>query len=163
MLGGVRSAAQTAEELAEDVVAWGANGFGIWAIRELRDRPPGSGPGAGFVGITGLERRPDGRGVALRFALWPEAQGRGLAREAACAALRFGHEQAGLERIVAVARESNFASRMVLGGIGMTRMRRIHPARLPMVIYQSVAIRAWATCWRIALISASMLLLLWLR
>jgi hypothetical protein len=78
MLGGVRSTVQSAEELAEDVVSWGANGFGMWTIREL---------GSGFIGITGLELRPDGRGVALRFALWPEAQGRGLAREAAGAAL----------------------------------------------------------------------------
>src|SRR5262245_57593952 len=110
MRGGVRTLEQTADELAADVAAWGADGFGIWAIREL------SGC---FVGITGFEHRADGRGVALRFALWPEAQGRGLAREAAGAALRFGHDQAGLRRIVAVARESNFASRTVLGGIGM--------------------------------------------
>jgi hypothetical protein len=58
MLRGVRSVTQTHEELARDVIAWGAEGFGIWTIREA-----GSG---GFVGITGLERRPDGRGVALR-------------------------------------------------------------------------------------------------
>src|SRR5215472_2222432 len=111
MLGGVRTPQQTAEELKEDVIAWGANGFGMWAIREAAS--------AAFAGITGLGPRPDGRGVALRFALWPEAQGRGLAREAAGAALRFGHQQAGLPRIVAVARESNFASRTILGGIGM--------------------------------------------
>jgi RimJ/RimL family protein N-acetyltransferase len=71
MLGGVRSWQQTAEELAGDVVAWGANGFGIWTIRAAATGQ--------FVGITGLERRPDGRGVALRFALWPEAQGHGVA------------------------------------------------------------------------------------
>jgi RimJ/RimL family protein N-acetyltransferase len=109
MLGGVRDPAQAAEDMAHDVVAWGRYGFGIWAIREA----------GRFVGITGLEHRPDGRGVALRFALWPEAQGRGLAREAAFAALRFGHERARLARIIAVARESNFGSRTVLGGIGM--------------------------------------------
>ncbi len=34
MLGGVRTPEQTAEELADDVVGWGANGFGLWAIRE---------------------------------------------------------------------------------------------------------------------------------
>src|SRR4051812_6376545 len=78
MLGGVRTAVQSAEELAADVIAWGANGFGTWSVREH----------GGFVGLTGLEQRPDGLGVALRFALWPEAQGRGLAREAAGAALR---------------------------------------------------------------------------
>ena len=129
MLGGVRSWQQTAEELAADVVAWGANGFGIWTIRAATTRQ--------FVGITGLERRQDGRGLALRFALWPEAQGHGLAREAASAALRFGHDQAGLERIVAVARENNFASRMVLGGIGMTECDGFVQQGHQMVMYQS--------------------------
>lgn len=128
MLGGVRSPEQTAEELADDVVGWGADGFGMWAIREAGQ----------FLGITGLERRPDGRGVALRFALWPEAQGRGLAREAAGAALRFGHEQARLPRIIAVARESNFASRMALGGIGMTECGDFVQFGYRMVMYESV-------------------------
>jgi RimJ/RimL family protein N-acetyltransferase len=132
MLGGVRTVVESADELAADVAAWGANGFGLWAIRDHA--------GAGFVGITGLERRPDGRGVALRFALWPEAQGRGLAREAAGAALRFGHEQARLQRIIAVAREENFASRMVLGGIGMTECGDFVQQGYRMVQYESVAI-----------------------
>src|ERR1700712_5482546 len=104
MLGGVRTNAQTVDDLARDVANWGRFGFGIWAIREA----------GRFVGITGLEHRPDDRGVALRFALSHDAQGRGLAREAAYAALRFGHERANLPSIIAVARESNFGSRMVL-------------------------------------------------
>jgi RimJ/RimL family protein N-acetyltransferase len=127
MLGGVRSVAETHEELARDVRAWGANGFGIWSLRE----------GERFIGIAGLEERPDGRGVALRFALWPEAQGRGLAREAAAAALGFGHNDAGLARIIAVARASNFASRMVLGGIGMRECGGFVQAGWSMVIYES--------------------------
>jgi RimJ/RimL family protein N-acetyltransferase len=129
MLGGVRSPRQTAAELAADVVDWGANGFGTWTIREH----------GRFLGITGLERRPDGRGIALRFALWPEAQGRGLAREAAGAALRFGHQQAGLQRIIAVAREHNLASRMVLGGIGMAECGRFVQSGYCMVTYESIA------------------------
>jgi RimJ/RimL family protein N-acetyltransferase len=146
MLGGVRTPLQSSEELAEDVVGWGANGFGMWAIRELAGGStwvgPGSGPGRrpGLVGVTGLESRPDGRGVALRFALWPEAQGRGLAREAAGAALRFGHDRARLRHIVAVARENNFASRMVLGGIGMTERASFVQQGFRMVMYESVAI-----------------------
>jgi RimJ/RimL family protein N-acetyltransferase len=131
MLGGVRSPEQTAAELAEDVIAWGADGFGMWAVRECRTMR--------FVGVTGLEHRPDGRGVALRFALWPEAQGRGLAREAAGAALRFGHQQAMLRRIVAVAREDNFASRTVLGSIGMVECASFVQRGWPMVMYQSLA------------------------
>jgi hypothetical protein len=131
MKGGVRGYAQTGEDLAQHVIAWGRHGFGIWAIRE-RGR---------FVGITGLEHRTDGRGVALRFALWPEAQGRGLAREAAFAALCFGHDRAGLERIVAVARESNFGSRIVLGGIGMRACERFDQRGHTMLLYESIGTR----------------------
>jgi RimJ/RimL family protein N-acetyltransferase len=130
LLGGVRNAADTADDLARDVVAWGANGYGMWAVREAEDRR--------FMGITGLEDRPDGRGVALRFALWPEAQGRGLAREAAGAALRFGHDQARLRRIVAVARETNFASRTVLGSIGMVPCEEFTQHGHAMILFESV-------------------------
>ena len=129
MLGGVRAASQTVVELAEDVVCWGANGWGIWTVRARDD--------GNFVGVTGLMHRPDGRGVALRFALWPEAQGHGLAREAAGAALRYGHEQAGLARIVAVARADNFASRMVLGGIGMIEAEAFERGGHALVLYES--------------------------
>ena len=128
MLGGVRDPTQTAEDLAHNVIAWGQHGFGIWAIREA----------GRFVGITGLEHRTDGRGVALRFALWPEAQGRGLAREAAFAALRFGHDRAGLSRIVAAARETNFGSRMVLGGIGMRAIDSFEQRGYTMILYESI-------------------------
>jgi RimJ/RimL family protein N-acetyltransferase len=130
MLGGVRNAAETAEDLARDVVAWGEHGYGIWAIREAADHR--------FVGITGLENRDDQRGVGLRFALWPDVQGRGLAREAAGAALRFGHDQAGLKRIVAVARETNFASRTVLGAIGMTPCETFIQRGNAMILFESV-------------------------
>ncbi len=129
MLGGVRGPTDVAEELARDVVAWGAHGYGIWAVRETA--------GNRFVGVTGLERRPDGRGVALRFALEPEAQGRGLAREAAGAALRYGHNHAGLDRIVAVARETNIGSRIVLGAIGMTECDRFAQNGYRMVLFES--------------------------
>jgi RimJ/RimL family protein N-acetyltransferase len=131
MLGGVRNYAQTAEDLARHVVAWGKHGFGIWAIREAEQ--------SRFVGITGLEQRADGRGVALRFALWPEAQGRGLAREAAWSALRFGHEKAGLTRVIAVARESNFGSRTVLGNIGMHEVETFEQRGETMILYESLS------------------------
>jgi RimJ/RimL family protein N-acetyltransferase len=132
MLGGVRNAAETAEDLARDVIAWGAQGYGIWAVREAAD--------GRFVGITGLENRPDHRGVALRFALWPDVQGRGLAREAAGAALRFGHDQAGLQRIVAAARAANFASRTVLGAIGMAPCEEFVRHGHAMLLFESMRV-----------------------
>jgi RimJ/RimL family protein N-acetyltransferase len=127
MLGGVRNYAQTAQDLAQDVMNWGQNGFGIWAIREV----------SRFVGIVGLERRLDSRGIALRFAVSHEAQGRGLAREAAYAALRFGHDRAGLPRVIAVARESNFGSRTVLGSIGMREAGKFDQRGYTMILYES--------------------------
>ena len=109
MLGGVRSHLQVIDELAGDRIVWATQSVGMFAIREGRT----------FQGTTGIHDRPDGRGRALRFAVWPEARGRGLAREAASAVLRFAHDRAGVTRIVAVARSDNFGSRMVLGSIGM--------------------------------------------
>jgi RimJ/RimL family protein N-acetyltransferase len=130
MMGGVRNADQTAEDLARDVIAWGALGYGIWAVREAANHR--------LVGITGLQARTDNRGIALRFALSPDAQGHGLAREAAGAALRFGHDQAGLKRIVAVARETNFASRTVLGSIGMVPCEEFVQNGYAMILFESV-------------------------
>jgi RimJ/RimL family protein N-acetyltransferase len=130
MLGGVRTPVRVAEELAEEIGFWASAGCGIWTVRALGDRR--------FLGITGFMPRPDGRGIALRFALWPGVRGQGLAREAAQAALRFGHERAGLKRIVAVARESNFASRTVLGSIGMTEAERFVRDGEAMVLFESL-------------------------
>ena len=110
MLHGVRTPERTREELEDDIDFWQVRGYGTWAVHSLADES--------FLGITGLMERPDGRGVALRFALWPEVRGQGYAREAAGAALAFGH-RAGLARIIGIARGTNLASRAVLTGIGM--------------------------------------------
>ncbi|MFN7634643.1 MAG: GNAT family N-acetyltransferase [Acetobacteraceae bacterium] len=111
MLHGVRSPERTREELEDDIEFWLVRGYGTWSVFE---RDTGE-----FLGICGFMELPDGRGVALRFALWPECRGKGYAREAAAAALDFGR-RAGLRRIIAVARDTNTASRAVLSDIGMT-------------------------------------------
>ncbi|WP_298224506.1 GNAT family N-acetyltransferase [Acidocella sp.] len=129
MLGGVRSAVQTAEELAQDIQGWGRHGHGMWAVRARKGM---------FLGITALMHRPDGRGVALRFAFYPQVRGVGLAREAASAALIYAHGTARLDRVIAVAREDNFASRQVLNSIGMSHLSEFSRAGNLFHIYQSV-------------------------
>jgi len=129
MLGGVRSHWQAVEELAEDRAYWAARNVGMFAIRE----------GTVFQGITGIHDRPDGRGQALRFAVWPEARGRGIAREAATAVLRFAHDRVGVPRIIAVARAENFGSRMVLGSIGMRECDAFLRDGHVMLVYESLA------------------------
>jgi RimJ/RimL family protein N-acetyltransferase len=128
MLGGVRNRWQVIEELAAEIAFWGAHGVGMFAIRE----------GRAFMGVTGIHERPDGRGMALRFAVWQDARGRGIAREAASAALRFAHEQAGFLRVIAVARSENFGSRMLLGSIGMTECDAFLRDGHIMLVYESV-------------------------
>ncbi len=130
MLGGVRTPNLVADELAEEIRAWSEQGFGIWAIRVVQN--------GSFVGIVGLQTRPDGRGVGLRFALSPLVRGQGFASEAAGAALRFGHDRAGLSRIVAVAREDNFASRTVLGSIGMQVCEQFIRDGVALLVFESV-------------------------
>ena len=127
MLGGVRTRAQAEAEMADDLAFWGRCRIGIFTVREE----------GRFQGMTGLHERPDGRGLALRFALFPGARGRGVAREAAAAALRFAHD-AGIARVIALARETNIGSRTTLGGIGMTVAARFERDGYTMLVYESV-------------------------
>ena len=127
MLGGVRSRTQATDEMVADVAFWARRRVGIFAIRE----------DGRFQGMTGLHDRPDGIGLGLRFAIWAPARGRGVAREAAAAALRFAHDQ-GERRVVAVSRESNFGSRTILGGIGMSVCGGFERGGHDMLVYESI-------------------------
>ena len=140
MLGGVRSPGQVAEDLVQDIAFWAARGVGIWVARDA--------PGQTALGLTGIHERPDGRGMGLRFAFRPEMRGRGLAREAAGAALRFAHGQAGLRRVVAVARDDNFSSRVLLGAIGMRPCGSFERDGHAMLVFESVATPPPAASWR---------------
>ena len=133
MLHGTRAPERTREELEDDIDFWQARGYGTWSVflRETGE----------FLGIAGLMERPDGRGVAVRFALWPECRGKGYAREAARAALDFGHA-AGLPRIIGVARETNHASRAVLADCGMHEAGEFQHRGHRMLVFESVVTSA---------------------
>lgn len=129
MLGGVRAPLQTAIELAQDIQDWGRYGFGMWAVRNYAHE---------FLGVTALMHRPDARGVALRFAFFPQARGVGLAREAASATLLYGHDIKRLTDLIAVTRVDNYASRQVLSAIGMTMFQEFSRQDDSFLIYRSV-------------------------
>ncbi|GAN59713.1 GNAT family N-acetyltransferase [Acetobacter cibinongensis] len=126
MLGGVCTRQQAEKEMADDIAFWACHRVGIFTIHEQ----------GRFVGMTGIHDRPDGRGFGLRFALYPWASGRGIAREAANAALSFTHN-AGIRRVIAVAKESNLASRSILKGIGMQECERFVREGQTMLVYES--------------------------
>jgi ribosomal-protein-alanine N-acetyltransferase len=91
---------------------WKKHGFGVWAVT---DRATGA-----LVGQCGLKYLPDRPEVEILYALDPAYWGRGVATEAAAAALRYGFESARLDRIVAVAFPENRASHRVMEKIGLT-------------------------------------------
>ncbi len=86
-------------------------GYAQWRVAE---RATGQ-----LVGIAGLQPLDGGPDVELTYALVPEAWGRGYATEAAAAALGFAFGEAGLERVVGIAKPENGASVTVLRKLGL--------------------------------------------
>lgn len=86
--------------------------LGFWVIED-----PESGECAGWGCLKHLDKGEEIEvGYGLRRAFW----GRGIATEVARCLLGHAFEDLGLERIVAVTRPENVASRNVLTKIGMT-------------------------------------------
>ena len=86
-------------------------GYGMSAIIRKAD-----GVMVGWGGLQPLEDSGETEvGYGFARAFW----GQGYATETAAACLRYGFEQAGLERIVAVAIPENTASRRVMEKLGM--------------------------------------------
>jgi ribosomal-protein-alanine N-acetyltransferase len=112
---GVRTPEETEQGLNRGLGHWRDRGFGMWAAY---DKASGK-----FVGRCGIQPLHDTGQVELGYALHQEFWGRGLATEASLAALRFGFHTIGLERIVAIARPENMASRHVMEKVGMTYER----------------------------------------
>jgi ribosomal-protein-alanine N-acetyltransferase len=91
---------------------WVTHGFGMWAVEDSASRE--------FAGECGLRWLEDASYVELSYGLHTRFRGRGLATEAARAALGFGAEMLGLECIVALSRGDNVRSHRVLEKLGMT-------------------------------------------
>jgi ribosomal-protein-alanine N-acetyltransferase len=86
-------------------------GFGMWAVIDRASNELIGRCGLGFLDQTSEVEL----GYLLDRAYW----GRGLATEGAQAALRYGFEVVKLERIVAVAKPENIASRRVMEKLGL--------------------------------------------
>jgi RimJ/RimL family protein N-acetyltransferase len=115
--------------LESDIAHWYAHGFGPWL---LFDRARG-----GFVGRAGLRwTEVDGeRAIEVAWALVPEWWGKGLATEAAVAAIGVARER-GIRRLVAFTLPDNVASRRVMEKAGLRFSREMEHAGLPHVLYE---------------------------
>lgn len=109
---------EISREVAEDVISRSAacfegRRFGLWAlIDKQRDE---------LIGFWRFAGRP---GFEPAYGLAPARWGEGLAAEAARAAIRYGFEEAGLDRIAASADTPNAASLRVMRKAGMRYEKR---------------------------------------
>jgi RimJ/RimL family protein N-acetyltransferase len=113
----VASEEQARGEAARCRDAIAQRGWGMWALEV-----PGTFPFAGFVGLNAPHyEAPWVPAVEIGWRLTRAAWGRGLATEAARAALGFGFLELGLHEIVAITVPDNEASQRVMTRLGMTR------------------------------------------
>ncbi|MBI2526970.1 MAG: GNAT family N-acetyltransferase [Candidatus Rokubacteria bacterium] len=135
-LGGASAIAQTpgersARTLEAFVRHWAEHGFGVWAVLERE-----SGRLIGQCGLKYLPVAPvTAPEVEILYALERRCWGRGLATEAAGAALRHGFVTLRLPRIVAVTRPQHRASLGVMGKLGMSCHGSVEVCGIRAVLY----------------------------
>jgi RimJ/RimL family protein N-acetyltransferase len=104
---------------------WEEHGFGLFAV-EIR----ATGELAGFTGLNIPRSLPEIMpAVEIGWRLGRSHWGRGLATEAARAALDFGFTDRGLDRIVAIHQVGNDASERIMRKLGMHPDREITDGR----------------------------------
>ncbi len=99
----------------------------LWKLLE-----PGAGRMIGFCGLQPLSNTAE---IEIGWWLAQSHWGRGLATEAARAALRDGFERVGLGRIVAIAQAANRASLRVMDKLGMRYERDMQYKGMDVVLY----------------------------
>ena len=118
LLGGPRQLIGTKAALDRSMHQQEQSGYSFWPVIE-RD----SGLLIGEAGLFPLA--PEGPDVALGYAFGSAYWGRGYATEAARAVLAEAFGPLGLDRVVAITRETNLGSRNVLTKLGF----RVHGLR----------------------------------
>jgi len=132
--GATRSREFCAKQLEAFERAWDERGFGLFALERID-----SGELIGFTGLAVPDFLPEIMpSVEIGWRLARQHWGHGFATEAARAALTFGFEEVGLDRIVSVHAVGNDASGHVMQKLGMQLEREtVHPAH-------GIAVRVYA-------------------
>ncbi len=102
--------------IAHHLGHWAERGLGWWAVEQRAQ--------SGLIGCAGLEYLPETLETEVAYLLSRDYWGRGLATEAARAALQFGFETLRLETIIGLVHPENRASSHVLEKLGLTFVDR---------------------------------------
>jgi [ribosomal protein S5]-alanine N-acetyltransferase len=108
---------------------WQQRGYGIWAIVESR-----SFQMFGYCGLRYLEELNE---VEVLYGLAKAYWGRGIATQAAKAAVAYGFNVADLDKLIAMALPDNLASRRVIEKAGLQYEKRIHIFNLETMYYSA--------------------------
>jgi ribosomal-protein-alanine N-acetyltransferase len=90
---------------------WQQHHVGVWAVIHKKHQR--------LIGHCGFKLLENTREIQLGYLLLKSYWGLGLGTESATVALKYGFEVAKLERIVAIAKPENIASRRVMEKVGM--------------------------------------------
>jgi ribosomal-protein-alanine N-acetyltransferase len=120
--------------LRQFMAHWDRHAFGVWAVTE---KTTGT-----LLGQCGLRFLPELQEVEVLYLLARASGGQGLASEAAAAALAYGFGQAHLERIIALTKPENTASRRVMEKLGMQYEKPLRIFNLD-TVYYAITRHAW--------------------
>lgn len=122
--------AQVLDELIEgDCAHWSDHGFGPWV---LIDKQSGEFVGRGGLAWTIVEGKAE---VELPWSIEPHLHGRGLATEAAAAAVELARELR-FEEVITLVLPANLASRRVAEKTGFQANGEVNHAGLPHLLFR---------------------------
>ena len=120
---------QVARDLDGVIARWRERGYDRWAVE---DKETGE-----FIGYCGLQEKPTH--VDLGYGLLRAQWGRGLATEAARAAIRHGFEVLGFDLITALALPENIGSWRVMEKAGLRFLKRVPYLDFPAMVFYTIA------------------------
>ena len=129
-LGGLRTAAETLDNLNWNLKQWTDNGFGLWLFYLKNTQE--------WLGRAGLRRIDIGgqQEIELNYALMPQFWHLGLATEMAKACIEIAFAALKLDNIVCFTLTNNKASQHVMEKVGFQYERTIIHVELPHVFYR---------------------------
>jgi RimJ/RimL family protein N-acetyltransferase len=116
------------QKLLRQIAHHEEHGFAMFSVESLGDGE--------MIGSAGLQHLDGGPEIEVGYRFLKQHWGRGYATESALASLAFGFDELGLDRVVAVALETNAASRRVLEKCGLQEIGLTHVYGLEHVKYE---------------------------
>jgi ribosomal-protein-alanine N-acetyltransferase len=120
------SLGENRDKLERQIAQFEEHGFGMCAVELVGET----------IGAAGLQPLEGGPEIEVGYRFLKEHWGHGYATESARASIAYGFDELGLERIVAVALETNLASRRVLEKCGLNEIGLAHVYGLEHMKYE---------------------------